>query len=539
MNYKFPFGLKRLTIIFMLVGLVGIAWGFWSAPTTVEQAVEKANSGHHGTDSHEVQSHGNELDSDDDLDDDENSEGDNESDYDGDLYEGENSEGEDESDYDGDLYEGENSEGDNESDYDGDLDEGENYEGENESDSDGEEYTHQDYEEDNHHEIHSEHQANGHGSAHGDTSSHGKHLLYQLQNKPWASVYVAGLFFFFIALGTLAFYAVQRASQAGWPIVLFRVMEGITAYVIPGGIIVLIILLFSVFGYNHMFVWMDPDVVAHDEIIQNKTWYLNTPGFVIRAIVILAGWGLYRYFSRKFSMRQDHSEASDINYHKRNFKLSAGFLVFYIVSVSVMSWDWLMSIDPHWFSTLFGWYVFASMFVSGITVIALVTIYLKSKGYLEFVNSSHIHDLAKFMFGISIFWTYLWFSQFMLIWYANIPEEVTYFITRLEDYKVPFISLLVLNFIFPVLVLMNTDFKRTNYIVVVTGLVIVIGHYLDVYNMVMPGTVLDQWSFGVTEIGAFLFFLGLFVHIIFRALEKAPLLAKGNPLVEESKRFHY
>lgn len=531
MNYKFPFGLKRLTIIFMLVGLVGIAWGFWSAPTTVEQAIEKANSGHHGTDSHGAQSHGHESDHGEDLGEDGNSEGDNESNSDGDLDEDENSEDVSESDSNEDADEDGNS-------YDG-------------LDSDDNEYSHQDYHEGYHDEVlesesnnsvdetHSEDQTNSHGSTHRDSSSHGKHLLHQLQNKPWASVYVAGLFFFFIALGTLAFYAVQRASQAGWPIVLFRVMEGITAYVIPGGIIVLIILLFSVFGYNHMFVWMDPDVVAHDEIIQNKTWYLNTPGFVIRAIVILAGWGLYRYFSRKFSMRQDLSEASDINYHKRNFKLSAGFLVFYIVSVSVMSWDWLMSIDPHWFSTLFGWYVFASMFVSGITVIALVTIYLKSKGYLEFVNSSHIHDLAKFMFGISIFWTYLWFSQFMLIWYANIPEEVTYFITRLEDYKVPFISLLVLNFIFPVLVLMNTDFKRTNYIVVVTGLVIVIGHYLDVYNMVMPGTVLDQWSFGTTEIGAFLFFIGLFVHIIFRALEKAPLLAKGNPLVEESKRFHY
>ena len=553
MDYKFSFGLKRLTVIFMLVGLVGIAWGFWSAPTTVEQAIEKANSGHHGADSHGVHngghesSHakdeythsedGHESDSDRDLDDGENSEGDS----DRDLDDGENSEADTEadteSDSDGDLDDDENSEADTESDYDKDLDRDQNSDDGYESDSNG--YSHQDYEEDNHHEIHSEHQTNDHGSAHGDASSHGKHLLHQLQNKPWASVYVAGLFFFFIALGTLAFYAVQRASQAGWPIVLFRVMEGITAYVIPGGIIVLIILLFSVFGYNHMFVWMDPDVVAHDEIIQNKTWYLNTPGFVIRAIVILAGWGLYRYFSRKFSLRQDISNAIDITYHKRNFKLAAGFLVFYIVSVSVMSWDWLMSIDPHWFSTLFGWYVFASMFVSGITVIALVTIYLKSKGYLEFVNSSHIHDLAKFMFGISIFWTYLWFSQFMLIWYANIPEEVTYFITRLEDYKVPFISLLVLNFIFPVLVLMNTDFKRTNYIVVVTGLVIVIGHYLDVYNMVMPGTVLDHWSFGVTEIGAFLFFLGLFVHIIFRALEKAPLLAKGDPLVEESKRFHY
>ena len=106
-----------------------------------------------------------------------------------------------------------------------------------------------------------------------------------------------------------------------------------------------------------------------------------------------------------------------------------------------MSWDWIMSIDPHWFSTLFGWYVFASMFVSGITAIALVTIYLKSQGYLELVNDSHIHDLGKFMFGISVFWTYFWFSQFMLIWYSNIPEEVTYFITRIEDYNITFFGM--------------------------------------------------------------------------------------------------
>ena len=204
-----------------------------------------------------------------------------------------------------------------------------------------------------------------------------------------------------------------------------------------------------------------------------------------------------------------------------------------------MSWDWIMSVDPHWFSTLFGWYVFASMFVSGITAIALITIYLKSNGYLEFVNDSHIHDLGKFMFGISIFWTYLWFSQFMLIWYSNIPEEVTYFISRIEDYNLPFFGMLVMNFIFPLLILMNSDYKRINYFIVMAGIVIILGHYMDVFNMIMPSAVGDKWFIGVPEIGGFLFFLGLFVFIVFKELTKAPLLTTGDPYVQESKNFHY
>ena len=124
-----------------------------------------------------------------------------------------------------------------------------------------------------------------------------------------------------------------------------------------------------------------------------------------------------------------------------------------------MAWDWIMSVDPHWFSTLFGWYVFASMIVTAVTIIAMVTIYLKSKGLLEDVSDSHIHDLGKFMFGFSVFWTYLWFSQFMLIWYSNIPEEVTYFITRIEDYNLLFFGMVAMNFVLPLLILMRRDDK--------------------------------------------------------------------------------
>jgi len=456
--YTFPNKLRNLSIAFMVIGFLGLTYGFLSAPATLEESkaiVAASHSDGHGT-SHEEASH--------------------------------------------------------------------------------------DSQETNAVEVqagHHEDAAASHSTSteEGHDVDHDEHVFHQLSNKPWAALYVAAFFFFMIALGVLAFYAIQRAAQAGWSPVLYRVMEGITAYLLPGGIVVIVILVLSTLHLNHLFIWMDPEVVAHDKLIAGKTGFLNAPFFLIRAVIFLSGWVLYRYFSRKFSLAQD--SATDLSNHKKNFRISAAFLVFYIVTESIMSWDWIMSIDPHWFSTLFGWYVFASMFVSGITTIAMVTIYLKSKGYLEFVNDSHIHDLGKFMFGISVFWTYLWFSQFMLIWYSNIPEEVTYFITRIEDYNLPFFGMLVMNFIFPLLILMNSDYKRVNYFIVMAGIVILLGHYMDVFNMIMPSAVGDQWFIGAPEIGGFFFFLGLFIFIVFKELTKAPLLAKGDPYMGESERFHY
>ena len=376
-----------------------------------------------------------------------------------------------------------------------------------------------------------------HADDHGD--AHGEHLLHQLQNKPWAALYVAAFFFFMISLGTLAFYAIQRAAQAGWPILLYRIMEGITAYLVPGSIIIYVFLVLTGLHANHLFVWMDADTVAHDEIIQGKVGYLNVPFFLLRAAIYLVGWNLYRYLSRRYSLAQDNAIVGDIRNHKMNFRISAGFLVFFFVTESMMSWDWIMSLDPHWFSTLFGWYVLASMLVTAVTVIALITIYLKSKGYLPKVNHNHLHDLAKFMFGFSVFWTYLWFSQFMLIWNSNIPEEVTYFLTRIDDYNLPFFGMIAMNFLFPLLILISSDYKRSNWIIVMAGIVIVLGHYIDIYNMIMPATVGDQWFIGWPEIGAFFFFAGLFMFVVFRSISKAPLEASGDPFVGESERFVY
>ncbi len=382
-------------------------------------------------------------------------------------------------------------------------------------------------------DAHSAHDAD----AHAEHQKHLEHVYHQLQNKPWTAVYVACIFFMLISLGAFTFNQIQYAASSGWSPVLFRVMEGISSYLLPGSILFFILLLASSFHINHLFIWMDPEVVAHDTIIQGKTGFLNVPFFLIRAVVFLLGWNIFRFVSRRNSLKLDAT--GDLTFYKKNFKLAAGYLVFFIVTESIMSWDWIMSIDTHWYSTLFGWYVFASFFVTAITVIAFVTLYLKSKGYLPEVNTSHIHDLAKFMFGLSIFWTYLWFSQFMLMWYSNIPEEVTYFIFRIEEYNLPFFLMLLLNFVLPLLLLINTDFKRLSWIIVMAGTCIIIGHYLDFFNMITPGTVGGSWTIGVTEISALLFFAGLFIFTTFSTIAKAALVVKNNPMIEESKHFHY
>jgi hypothetical protein len=393
-----------------------------------------------------------------------------------------------------------------------------------------------------HHEsmdAHNDEEAGHQDTAHSEAeeAEHLEHAFHQMANRPWSALFVPMLFFFLIATGALVFYAIQNVSQAGWSPILFRVMQGISNYMLPGAILIFIFLVLSSFHMNHLYVWMDADTVATDVIIQEKTSYLNIPFFLIRCVVILLLWLFFRHKLVSNSLKQD--EELNLGLYKQNIKLSIAFLVVFITTEAVISWDWIMSIDTHWYSTLFGWFVFASMFVSAVTTIALVSIYLKSKGYLEQVNNSHIHDLAKFMFGLSIFWTYLWFSQFMLIWYANMPEEAVYFVSRIENYKLMFFGIVAINFIGPVLILMNSDFKRINWMVVLTGVLILLGHYFNFFLLIMPGTVGESWHLGIPEIGSLLFFIGLFVYFVFKGISKLPLVPKHSPFLKESQHYHY
>jgi len=353
------------------------------------------------------------------------------------------------------------------------------------------------------------------------------------QQRFLGNLLVDSFFFFAIGLGALYFLALQYATETGWYASVKRIIEGVAGY-LPYGIALMLITLLtlSLTKGGGIYVWMDPEKVKVDPILVKKSAYLNQIFFWIRT---LAYMGVYFIFWRGFKMRSlQEDEIGGSAIHFKNYKKAALFLVFFAVFSSTSAWDWIMSIDAHWFSTLFGWYVFAGMWCSTMVVLVTLTLYLKKQGYLSKVNENHIHDLGKWTFATSFLWSYLWFSQFMLIWYANIPEEVTYHLTRIEDFKLLYFGMFFINFAFPMLLLMSRDAKRHAGVLTAVGVIIFAGHWVDAYLMVMGGSMGKNAYIGALEIGMALLFLGFFIRIILTNLTKAPLMPVNHPFLDES-----
>lgn len=361
-----------------------------------------------------------------------------------------------------------------------------------------------------------------------------------LNGRFWSNLLINGFFFFAIALGALFFLALQYATETGWFVVVKRVIESVISWLPYGMIVLAIVFLAATFHLNHIYHWMDPEAYTKgsehfDLIIANKRPYLNEIFFWIRTVAYFLVYYMFWKGFKNRSLKQDKADkllSTEIHY--QNYKKGALFLVFFAVFSSTSSWDWLMSIDTHWFSTLFGWYVFAGMWCSAMIVIVALTLYLKSKGHLENVNESHIHDLGKWTFATSFLWSYLWFSQYELIWYSNIPEESIYFVQRIENYRFLFYFVFIINFAVPMLLLMSRDAKRNANILLTVCAVIFVGHWLDVYLLVTPGTMYDHGTLGFLEIGMFLFFVGGFVFVVLNALTKVPLMVANDPYLDES-----
>jgi len=360
----------------------------------------------------------------------------------------------------------------------------------------------------------------------------------------WAALFINGFYFFGIALGALFFYALQFATESSWSVLVRRVYEGIYSYLPIGAAVIVLCLLAGQFhlGGNHIWHWMDHRVFDpaekdhYDPIIAGKSAYLNAPFFWIRAIAFIGTFLFAANWFRKQSLKMDQLSGTDLRtQHLLTYRRSALFLVLFAVFSSVLAWDWLMSIDTHWFSTLYGWYVFAGMWCSAMVTSVIVVLYLKSKGYLPQVNNSHIHDMGKWVFATSFLWTYLWFSQFMLYWYANIPEEVAYAKVRIDHHPLLMWGMFFVNFAVPMVLLMSRDAKRNPRFLIGVGTVIFIGHWLDLCQMVLPGALGEHFhQVGALEIGLMLFFLGLFVMTVLSALTKAPLTVVNSPYLEES-----
>lgn len=392
------------------------------------------------------------------------------------------------------------------------------------------------------HDDHGADASHGHGGGHHGPApaeelagmfENGKLSVKDAENRRlWSNLLVNGFFFFGIALGALFYLGLHYATESGWGVVLLRVFEGISSAIWLGMAALLVVLLASTFNMTHIYPWMDSDIVNSDSIIYGKGAYLNKTFFWIRILAYFGVFGFFMMWFRKTSRKED--EEGGVEHHFTMYRRSALFLVFFAVFSSTMSWDIIMSIDTHWFSTLFGWYSFSGIWLSGMIMIMMITLYMKSKGALEYVNENHIHDVGKWLFAISFLWSYLWFSQFMLIWYSNIPEEVTYFIARFNDYKYIFMGTFAVNFVLPMVFFMSRDTKRSAPYLIVIGLIIFIGHWFDVFCMVMPGTVFAEWEYGMLEIGMFMAFLGGFLLLVFKGLASAPLVQKNHPYLQES-----
>lgn len=350
----------------------------------------------------------------------------------------------------------------------------------------------------------------------------------------WTSYLVAFFFFACLGLGGLFFVAVNHVAKAGWSVSVRRIAEAMTSF-IP---FILISGLVLIAGFKYLYPWVNPQVLADNPIIAAKAGYLNTGAFIVRLFIFCIGWFLFKWFIVGNSLKQDQTGEAHLTL--KNLGLSIGFILFFALSFSLFSVDLLMSLMPGWYSTIFGIYCFSGLFQSTLAVLTLLIVFLRSQGYVKgYLTEEHQHDVVKFMKGFTVFWAYIAFSQFMLIWYANIPEETEYYIMRSQNGWLGIsVALLIFRFIVPFLALLPRAWKRNNSHVCAVAILILIMQYVDIYWMVYPNFFAGHVTFGFWEVGIFAGFLGVFLLGIFTFFQKFSLVPLKDPRIAETISHH-
>lgn len=366
---------------------------------------------------------------------------------------------------------------------------------------------------------------------HPDQVHHMHHVQPTEASKFGGVLLMAGWWWLAVSLFGVFFQAFSAVANAGWYVAFRRIPETFYRFIPIGGIVLLIV--FLTMGSN-VYEWMAVPEGA-DGLIDKKRSFLN-PGFYITAMVLaVAIWTLFGHMFRTNSLKED--QEGGMTFFQRNLRLGATFLPIFGVSFCLAAFQWLMSLEPHWFSTIFAVYIFAGTFAAGITLIMLVVVSLKEKGYLPQVTADHLHDLGKLMFAFSVFWGYIWVSQYLLIWYANIPEETIYYFKRYENYGFLFGLNVALNFAIPFLALMTRKAKRQYGSLKTIAVIMLFGRFVDIFLVVMPGVLGEHWNGGVffMALGAMLLFGAIFFFMVYSGLAGANLVPKNHPYFEESK----
>ncbi len=383
----------------------------------------------------------------------------------------------------------------------------------------------------------------------------------------WTNFLHNSVYFTLIALFAIFFVAVNRTAYAGWSVGFKRVWEAMSQFMLVGFVLMLIIGLGVFLHWHHLYHWADEPAVQSDAVLTGKSSFLNKYWYLIGGSIIMGSWIFFAHKLRSLSIHEDDHGGNDHSHYNKMKFYAAFFLPIVGFSSAAAIWLWVMSVDAHWYSTMFAWYCSASCFVSMIALTILLLIYLKNRGYYSNVNSEHFHDLGKYLFAFSIFWTYLWFSQYMLIWYGNVGEETIYFKTRIQEYPALFYGNLLVNFFLPFLILMRNDNKRKYGTMILAALLVFIGHWVDLFQMIKPGalhTIQESMNHaasateaasghgheaassfkmgfsipGIADIGFMLGYLALFIATTLHFLAKAPLVPKNDPFLQESLHHH-
>jgi len=386
-------------------------------------------------------------------------------------------------------------------------------------------------------------------------------FLTDQKQETFTNLLMMGYYFTCVCAAGVMFCAIQYAAQAGWSASILRIPQAF-GKVLPIAALILVVIVVAGLYTTHSVIdetgkshiepylyarWATHDLHVkdsgiYDSVIEGKSGFLNIPFFLARIIGLLGIYSIFGWLLSKYSTNED--DLGGMKFYNKSTTISAVFLVLFGFSVPVFAFDTMMSLEARWFSTMFGWYNLAGLWVSGLAVMTLVIIYLRKAGYLPWVTQDHMHNMGLFMFAFSVFWTYLWFAQFLLTYYANIPEESAYFYIRWEPQFMPWFWLnIVINFGAPLLILMSRDSKRYTATLKTMAIILVIGHWLDYFQMAMPGTVgpKEHWYTEITwiEPGVFIGFAGLFVFFTLTALSKyKSLIPKKHPFLQESLHHH-
>jgi hypothetical protein len=356
--------------------------------------------------------------------------------------------------------------------------------------------------------------------------------FYASADRAWANLLLNNFYFLSLAIGASFFLALQYITQSGWSAMFRRVPEAMGAYLPFAAILMLLMY----FGLHNIYEWSHPDKVANDPVLLHKAPYLNIYFFFIRMVIFFSAWIIMTRLIRKVSLQED--EFGSMKYLEKN-EMNSKILIFILaITFSLASFDYIMSIEAHWVSTIFSVKNFVSAFYHGTAIIVLIVILLNEKGYFKELNDSHLLDFSRYLFMLSIIWGYMFFAQFMLIWFANIPEETVYYAERWNHgWKILFYVNITINWFIPFVVLLSQKMDRNKTVVKLICLLLIAGQWIDLYDQIMPA-ITGSPKFGLIEIGAFIGSAGLFALVIGKTLSKANLIPKNHPYLEESLYHH-